>query len=53
MSRNRFSQELHTLGQAQVHLALESVRDALQRQTQPLGEAVGLRSHSELFAVVS
>jgi hypothetical protein len=29
------------------------VRDALQRQTQPLGEAVGLRSHSELFAVVS
>jgi hypothetical protein len=36
MSRNRSSQELHTLAQAQVDLVVEIVRDALQRQTQPL-----------------
>jgi hypothetical protein len=53
MSRNRTSQELHTLRQAQVDHAVEIVRDGPHRQTQPLGEALGLRRHKELFAVVS
>ena len=53
MIRNRFSQERNSLAQAQVDHAVEIVRLAMQRQTQPLGEAVGLRSHNELIAVVS
>jgi hypothetical protein len=53
MSRNSSSQELHTPAQAQVDLAVEIVRDALHRQSQPIGEAVGLRSHNKLFALVS